>query len=444
MQTLFHRARDWRPVFLAFAALLALFTFAPSFDTSIASAKPDKTRTAHVIVQFADHDVAVREITFEQKNITGLQALQQTGFKLEIANTAFGPAVCAINGVGMPANDCFGDPQGRFWAYNYWDGNAWQFYPVGAGDSQVNNGGIEGWRWGQFGDPAYPATPALAANKALKWLQKQQSNTDGGYGSASASVETALAIGANTLLEGKWKRATTSPSLLDSLKQNGKAYAKTGAGASGKFALAQSAARACFPKKTKLPSNYYDANTGAYAAGTGEHAFAMLGTAALNETIPAGAVIFLKSLQQGNGGWEWSPGWGTDTNSTALALQALIAAGEPTSSTAIANGLAYLAAAQNTDGGFPYDPDSTFSTASDANSTAWVIQALNATGEDPFAAEWTKNANPITFLLSLQKSNGSFEWQSGTGGNLLATQQALPALLNNQYPIRQRNYKECK
>ena len=122
---------------------------------------------------------------------------------------------------------------------------------------------------------------------------------------------------------------------------------------------------------------------------------------------------------------------------TALALQALIATGEPRASAVITQGLAYLKAAQNPDGGFPYDPDSPYSTASDANSTAYVVQALRAAGQDPTGSAWSKGSNnPISFLLSLQLLDGSFEWQQGQGSNQVATQQAIVALLGRSFPLR--------
>lgn len=428
--------------------LTAMFVFVLTASVAqfhaTAFAEADKTRRAQVIVQLDDRDVLIRDITFQKRKTSGFDALLLTGLNVVWKDTQFGPAVCAIQGVGMPADNCFGDPQGRYWSYRYWDSNAWQEYQVGAGDSQVKNGGVEGWRWGEFGSDMQAATPILAAQRALNWLQKQQSANDGGYGNASTSVEAAFAIGANNLREAQWQSHDNAPSLLNFLKEKGKAYAKIGVAESGKFAMGQSAGDGCFPKRTKLPERYYNSNTGMYGADTSAQVYGILGTAALGQTIPADAVTVLKNLQQGNGGWEWMPGWGSDTNTTSLALQALIASGEANDSTAIVDGLAFLASAQNDDGGFPYDPNSAFSTDSDANSTAYAIQALIATGQDPTAGEWTKNANPIAFLLTLQKGNGSFAWQSGGAANILATEQAITALLSAPYPVRIDAHHVCK
>jgi hypothetical protein len=140
------------------------------------------------------------------------------------------------------------------------------------------------------------------------------------------------------------------------------------------------------------------------------------------------------------GGWEWAAGWGADTNSTALAIQALVAASEPVSATSVVCGLAYLAGAQNGDGGFPYAPGG----ASATNSTAYVVQAIIAAGQDPSGPVWTiSNTTPISYLLTMQLADGSFAWQPGTGSNQLATTQAIPALLGQAHPAQQREIAAC-
>jgi prenyltransferase beta subunit len=196
------------------------------------------------------------------------------------------------------------------------------------------------------------------------------------------------------------------------------------------------------------PLTYYVEATGIYsggfgAGGAGPQSWGMMGTGALSQTIPTGAVDQLKSTINPDGGWGWVPG-NSDTNGTALAIQALAAAGESLSSTAIVSGLNYLAAAQNSDGGFPYDPASSFGTDSDTNSTAYVVQALLAAGEDPITGTWLiSTTNPISYLLSMQLPDGSFEWQPGSGSNALATRQAIPALLGRPFPLQISDLRTC-
>ena len=115
-----------------------------------------------------------------------------------------------------------------------------------------------------------------------------------------------------------------------------------------------------------------------------------------------------------------------------------MAAGEPLSTSTVISGLAFLKTTQNADGGFPYAPATGQQPSpSDANSTAYVVQALLAAGEDPEGATWTQaGETPIRYLLGLQLPDGSFQWQAGQGSSLLATQQALPALLGRANPAR--------
>ncbi len=402
------------------------------------------TQTAHVAVQFAPGDQMVREITFTTP-ISGLLALQNSG--LQVVTQDYGGgfiAVCSIEGVGCPASNCFCDT--RFWSYEYWDGSAWQGYPVGASQSTVSDGGVEGWRWTEYGVGSLPPAPHLvAAQAALDWLAGQQSASTGGFGGDSASVEGLLAFSANHLPADELRRDPAALSLMGYWLGKGAPYAQKGVSEAGKLATGLAASQGCWPYGTQTPEDYYNPADGQYTADAGPQAWAMLGTAALGETVPLTATQQLASQQQADGGWEWTPGgWGggTDTNTTALAIQALVAAGASPTATQVISGLNYLHAAQNSDGGFPYDPDSPWGTASDANSTAYVIQALRAAGIDP--ATWQMgSADPFSYLLAMQLPEGSFEWQAGYGANLVATAQAVPALLGRAYPFSASSLAGC-
>jgi hypothetical protein len=272
----------------------------------------------------------------------------------------------------------------------------------------------------------------------LLWLQARQVLTDGSYGGAGATVETMLAVGANGQKASEWRRAPGAASLADAALGSLAAYAQGGAGAAGKSSVALAAGGACVPPLMAGPSLFYSASLGVYSVQSGPNAWAMLGTPALGEALPVEAAEGLRGQVLSNGGWEWAPGWGADTNSTALALQALVAAGEPPTATVMAGGLAYLKSAQNADGGFAYALDGGAPGPSDANSTAYVVQALAAVGEDPRAAAWqVGGVGPIDYLLSVREADGGFAWQKGTGSNQLATQQVIPALLGRAYPLAQ-------
>ena len=433
--------RKWKVLLVvAFGVVLALAAL-----TTFGKAVPAKDlATADIVAQFGNQGSVIREIQFTAP-ISGLAALEESG--LDVVTKDFGGgwiAVCAIEGVGCPADDCFCDPDGKYWGNSYWDGSAWQAYSVGASQTELNDGAIDGWYWGVWGDtPANPAA-ALAAESAMEWIRTQQVITDGSFGSESVTLDVLLALGANHEDPATWSTAPSAPSLASYFLVNGHAIAAKNAGKAGKMSMGTAATGLCYPFHGKTPMSYYDEQTGLFDSLPPNQAMGILGTVALSETVPVTAVQALKAMQNSDGGWAWSSGFSSDSNTTALGIQALVAAGEPVTSTYVVSGLHYLKSAQNDDGGFAYDPESAWSTASDTNSTAYAINAIYAVGEDPLTGTWViSGTNPVNFLLSMQLSNGAFEWQKGFGANLLATAQAVPALLGQSLPLVEMDVPQC-
>jgi hypothetical protein len=223
---------------------------------------------------------------------------------------------------------------------------------------------------------------------------------------------------------------------------NGAAFARSGAAAAGKLAVALAATESCLPAGAVTPGYFFSPTLGTYSSQSGVNAWAILGSIAISATVPATAVDGLAAAATAGGGWEWAPGWGDDTNTTALAIQALVAAQVPVTSPVVVAGLAFLETAQGDDGGFAYAPGP--GAGSDANSTAYVVQALIAAGEDPAGVRWTAiGGSVLDYLAARRQPDGGTEWQAGTGSNQLATQQAIPALLGRPYPIRQASLAAC-
>lgn len=423
-------------VFMAFSIAFGL-----SIDKAQSSPQANQ---ATEIIQYAPGKIEYVDVNFTG-TISGLAALELTGKEIITQENSWGIAVCSIGGVGCPADQCFTcDPQNRYWGYNYWDdtSDSWQGHSVGAANTTVTDGSIEGWQYSAWGDPPIPP-PAVA--HAYEWLLNQQ-ESDGGYGSDSNSAEALLAVGSYNLSASSWS-TSTNHSLEDYWMLHQIKFAATGPAEAGKLAVGMVTANvSCKQKLTKEPLDYYNTSDGKFSVDAGPQAWAMLGTAAYSETIPSAAITYLKSLQQSDGGWEFSSGWGTDTNTTSIAIQALVISGEPVTATEIISGLSYLKSAQNNDGGFPYDPDSTWGTDSDTNSTSYAVQAIYAAGQDPEASPWvitSTNKTPIDFILNNQTADGAFDWQSGAGYYFMATTQAIPALLENAHPVKQSNLRTC-
>lgn len=410
-------------------------------------------KNADVIVQFGDTDAAARPITFTTP-ISGLRALELSGLHFETVDFGGGfIGVCNIEGVGCPATaaDCFCGGN-TYWGYNYWDGQSWQGYMTGAATSVISQtGAIEGWRWGEFGDPMIPAPRALAAEKALGWLRETQ-DASGGFGTAGGTVETMLAMGANRLSASDWITAS-GKSLMDfwmaddiaddAYANNAAQYISISAAANGKLMLAAAGVGEDVNNFAGIDladalKGSYDSGSGAFGSTNWDQALGMLGwSVAYTEPVPSKAVEVLATNVISDGGWGYLPGGDSDTNSTALIVQALRAAGQCERTPLVTNALAYLKNAQNADGGFPFAAGFD----SDANSTAYVIQGLLAAGENPTGLRWTTDGGktPYDALASFQLADGSFEWQVGKGSNVLATQQAVAPLLNADFPLQAEN-----
>ena len=155
--------------------------------------------------------------------------------------------------------------------------------------------------------------------------------------------------------------------------------------------------------------------------------------------MPAAAVHHLVAAQDSDGGWDYllikdDPNGGTnfdtsDTNSTAMVLMALNAAGAGSRN---ASGLAWLHTQQDGDGGFPYQAGA----GTDPDSTALVLQALIATGQNPVAPAWAPGGNsPLAELIATQDAGGGFTFPGNAGPDPFTTAQVPPALELAPYPV---------
>jgi hypothetical protein len=165
-----------------------------------------------------------------------------------------------------------------------------------------------------------------------------------------------------------------------------------------------------------------DAGTGRYASDDFSQSLAIIGLACTENDVDAGAVTALREAQVDDGGWGF--GGSSDADTTALAVQALVAAGVSASDGDVAAALDYLKATQNDDAGWGFDG------ASNTSSTAFAVQALLALGEDPESAMYAKgDGNPVSYLVSQQQGDGSFAGFDP----LFATNQVVPALAGRTF-----------
>jgi hypothetical protein len=174
--------------------------------------------------------------------------------------------------------------------------------------------------------------------------------------------------------------------------------------------------------------------SGKYGDGsTFAQAFSMLALEGAAQPVPTAAVTWLKGLQDTDGGWNYKAAkdaTASDTNSTAIALEAMGAAGDHSADSAA---LTYLHAQQQADGGFGF-----IGPPSDPDSDALVVEALVAAGQNPNAAGWSKGSNtPMTNMLTFQDSasGGFFYDKTSPTPDAFTTSQVPQGLKLKPQPV---------
>jgi hypothetical protein len=283
---------------------------------------------------------------------------------------------------------------------------------------------------------AAAAQPEDAVQRALAWLATQQL-PDGGFsnglsegGDVGTTADAIVAILSGGGDPSTWTADGQSP--IDFLmNQAGSIHSPGGA---AKVALAAEAA-GLDPRSfagvdlIAMVSDGFDPSTGYFGGGPFDSSLCILALTDAAEPLPEGAIAGLLAGRLEDGSYSFAgdrtPGAG-DSNTTALAVQALTGAGAADD---VGPSLEYFRTAQNEDGGWTYQKPSAYGEATDANSTALVVQALLAAGED--LDSWGK---PLETLATLQVHSGAFIYNAAASAeNILATIQAIPALAGVDY-----------
>ena len=100
--------------------------------------------------------------------------------------------------------------------------------------------------------------------------------------------------------------------------------------------------------------------------------------------------------------------------------------------------MAYLVRHQNRDGGLPLTPGA----GSNAQSTAWAVQALVAAGRNPERVRRGGSRTPLGYLRTLVGPDGAVRYsRTSRQTPVWVTAQALTALARRPFPIRPRGIR---
>jgi prenyltransferase/squalene oxidase-like repeat protein len=160
-------------------------------------------------------------------------------------------------------------------------------------------------------------------------------------------------------------------------------------------------------------------------------AFGVLALRADGIGAPARTLRWLIHQQNHDGGFGFaSAGGPSDVDDTGAALEAL--AGDPAAASVRSRAVAFLRRQQNRDGGFPSQPGM----GSNAQSTAWAIQGLDAAGVSAAGLHRGGTISPLAYLDSLLAPGGSVRYARGVSQTpVWVTGEALMAMAGKPLPV---------
>jgi energy-coupling factor transport system substrate-specific component len=144
-------------------------------------------------------------------------------------------------------------------------------------------------------------------------------------------------------------------------------------------------------------------------------------------------LTWLVAQQDRDGGFGFAgAGSDSDVDDTGAVLEALAGATAPGAASARARAVGYIRRQQNRDGGFEAFPGA----GSNAQSTAWAIQGLDAVGVSPNSLHRHGAISPPAYLRGLVGSNGSVSYSRGVRQTpVWVTGEALMALEGKPLPL---------
>jgi energy-coupling factor transport system substrate-specific component len=272
---------------------------------------------------------------------------------------------------------------------------------------------------------------AASTGKAASWLASVQ-NGDGGFGdsadkSSSPSTTAWVMLG----LEG----AGRNP--LDVAKGGTSAvdYLRSHAGdlsSSGDFARTILAVEgAGLDPRSFGGRNLVSAllnrrrDDGSYEGWPGSTAFAIVALRAAGVSGLDTSQSWLAGAQNSDGGWGDTPGAPSNADVTGAAMQAM-----PSSQVA-KEGLSYLRKHQRDNGGFALGDGG----GANTQSTAWAVQGMIAVGADPASVK-ASGRSALDYLDGLQAGDGHFRYSSDSDQTpIWVTGQVLVAAAGEAFPV---------
>jgi hypothetical protein len=272
---------------------------------------------------------------------------------------------------------------------------------------------------------------ASGVGSALPWLASEQ-NSDGGWGPSperDSSVDTTAwvilgleAAGGNPLDVARDGRNPVGflRAHVDELSSPGD-FARTilaleGAGVDPRDFGGRNLVAALLKRRR---------DNGSYMGWPGSTAFAVIALRAASAGGVEHSISWLAKVQNSDGGWGDEPGLPSTADVTAAVMQAI-----PDTSAA-GHGFGYLRKAQRPNGGFPLGGSGSVN----SQSTAWAVQGVLAVGRDPGSLR-EGGKSPLDYLAARQEADGHYRYSSSSDQTpIWVTGQVLTAVAREPFPI---------
>jgi energy-coupling factor transport system substrate-specific component len=164
---------------------------------------------------------------------------------------------------------------------------------------------------------------------------------------------------------------------------------------------------------------------GSFEGWPGSTAFAVIALRSAGAEGISESVSWLARVQNGDGGWGDVPGSASTADGTGAVMQAI-----PDTSPA-KHGLGYLRKTQRPSGGFPLGAAG----AVNSQSTAWAVQGMLAVGTDP-ASVHEAGKSPLDYLADRQDPDGHYRYSPSSDQTpVWVTGQVLAAVVGKPFPL---------
>jgi prenyltransferase/squalene oxidase-like repeat protein len=282
--------------------------------------------------------------------------------------------------------------------------------------------------------PAIVPSPASAdTDRAVSWLEAQQ-NADGGFGASPGDPSSAAITGWAMLGFEAGDRhpldvTRRGRSPVDFLRANIDEVSSPGDLARTIVALEGAGVNPRSFGGRNLVGELLDrrAANGSYVGWPGTTSFSAvaLRTAGASGAGLEGTLSWLAKVQNPDGGWGDVPDQPSNADVTGSVMQAM------PNTDAARQGLGYLRRHQRSGGGFALGTSGAVNT----QSTAWAVQGMIAIGADPARIE-AGGRSALGYIASLQAENGHYRYSASSDQTpVWVTGQVLVAAAHASLPI---------